>query len=161
MFDSWWDIVQLILFSPVVFFLWCVIHEAAHLLAILPHKPTALQFRPYPHKHQGAWYWARISYRLSTENISKFGAVTIALAPRVTDLIACVLLIIGAYSWNVFVLVFLLGGAVDFFTGSLGISDNSDLAVVARVTNSNRWFVRGIHWVLLVTILTVLALRLR
>jgi hypothetical protein len=56
---TWWCLVLL----PPAWFLQLTIHELSHLLVGLVHeglKPSG--FYPYPHVHEGKFYFARYSY---------------------------------------------------------------------------------------------------
>ena len=121
-----------------VFFAWAYIHEVAHLYVA---KRTVgyewAEIKPYPHVDPEAGFrWAAFRYlpkRLATPEET----FRISLAPRVPDLAATLLLVLGLallpLNWWTFVpLAFLGGGWVDFITGSLPRGFNHDLSKAFR-----------------------------
>lgn len=63
------------------FFLWAVVHEGAHAVAALAAGRKILAFRPYPHKLDGQFYFASVTYDGPAGDFSH-------VAPYVVDVVA-------------------------------------------------------------------------
>lgn len=127
-----------ILLAVVAFFLWAVVHEAAHILAahVLVGVRTCV-IVPFPHRKDGRWYWARAEYvpkRQPTDRDLGF----VALAPRLPDAVA--VLLAPFLPWPLVILA--LGGWVDMAVGAIGVTEASDLRTGARGLNLSPWFLR-------------------
>lgn len=72
------DLLWLLLFVPG-FFLQTLVHEGAHAAMVLLSGGEVVAFKPWPHRHNGRFYFGRVSWRaLSVE-----GRTAIYFAPSV------------------------------------------------------------------------------
>lgn len=132
-------IILIILTIIISIFLWSIIHEFSHLLVILfLSKVKSWNIKLYPHKYNKEFRFAGIYWRWKKVPNS-FRIALIMLAPRVPDLIASALLI---KSWHYILMIFLFGGVVDLFIGSLGVGKYSDTRQAASKFNINPWIIR-------------------
>lgn len=69
-----------------VFFLWVLLHESAHALAVLAQKGNITEFRPYPCRVDNRWFFGRIRFD-SVTDLEK-----IRLAPYQLDAVATAVL---------------------------------------------------------------------
>lgn len=129
---NWWVLAGV----PVAYFLQLCFHELSHLLVGLAHegrKPTG--FYPYPHKHNGKFYFARytsgpghfqqVYYRRPhiPRHIAPFWAGLLVVA------ISALVFFLVSPAWRVFALPTAVAGLVDmlwFWRGYFWGSDGCD-----------------------------------
>jgi len=142
----------LTLFVVLTYFIWAYIHEYSHLSAIRHTIGISkYEIRIIPHKHEGRFYWARITYKCIAHP-TEYDLARIAFAPRVPAFVAALMFPIAPllpdtvfWFWS----VFFAGGIVDTITGSIGWNENSDLQKVARAWHVSSWVLRVLYlsWV--------------
>jgi hypothetical protein len=110
---NWWAFAVV----PVAWFLQNCVHELSHLLVGLVwegRKPMG--FYPYPHKHNGKWYFARYQSGAATKPGRSHRPCLIA--PFFGGLIwsalwTALLLFVASPSWRIFLLPAAITGLVD------------------------------------------------
>jgi len=151
-----------ILLAVASYFGWCYIHEMSHILMA---KATVgiytYVLRIFPHKYPGVgWRWAACQYVFKTQPTSKQRAA-ISLAPRIPDTIALIMFALtGLFTgWAALIWGICWGaGVIDTITGSLGISEHSDLRVAATRLDKNPWWFRVAGFVGIAASLAVAAI---
>jgi hypothetical protein len=109
---NWWAIAVV----PVAWFLQNCIHELSHLLVgWVWNGRKPLGFYPYPHKHDGKWYFARCTWGPSTNDRSPRPAL---IAPFFAGMIwatlwTVILLTVASESWRIFLVPPAATGLVD------------------------------------------------
>jgi hypothetical protein len=117
------------LFLIGTYLTWGYLHEFAHLLVMKTYrKVTEWDIVPFPHMHEGRFYFARVHYRYESPILSDKEQARVAVAPRVVDLaaISTIVLLSNLNYFNIWVMTFLCGGIVDLITGSIGRNPQSD-----------------------------------
>ena len=132
-----------ILAAILVYPLWMWIHEMSHikmadrLIGVIDYK-----MKLYPHKFGGQWWWAFVFYKLPREP-NRHEQFLISSAPRIPDIIACLLTPIAFYFHLFPIGILLAGGIIDLFVGSIGRSSLSDLQKAADSGYVKIWELRG------------------
>lgn len=147
-------IIAYILFAVFTYLAWTLIHEASHIAAAsLVGKISDPKIIPYPHftKKDGKknFYFARASWRWEDGYPTDKKRAFVSLAPRIVNLLACVLLILDlAFFSSNLLLIFCLGGLVDLAVGSIGLREKSDLRRASSRLKVSPWIFRIIGWVI-------------
>lgn len=142
---------ELILTAVLVipcYLLWCAIHEVSHYVAakylVGGHSP---QFKLYPHKFKGHFFFASVRYTRTLFNVPSANNFLVSMAPRLPGLAACLLTGYAAFLNGIpqiLWLMFVGAGAVDYLFGLTGRSEHSDLQRAARVMKVSPWVLRGL-----------------
>jgi len=148
------------------FFLWASLHELSHYIAIKRYRSNAKgEFFLYPHRHEGRFLWARVSWEFEGVELSPTELAWVSFAPRWPDLVGVigttVLALALGWSWWALWLVILLGGSFfDLLIGSLGVNAESDLQRASRGWGISPWALRvpGLTLTLLLMTLTTYGL---
>jgi hypothetical protein len=110
---NWWALAAV----PVAWFLQNCLHELSHLLVgWVWNGRKPLGFYPYPHKHEGQFYFARCTWGATTKpERSPRPALIAPFFAGVfwASLAAGILLFVASPSWRIFVLPFGVTGLVD------------------------------------------------
>lgn len=142
-----WIYILIIVFIPICYFVWTIIHELSHIY--MAHKTIGINhweldlipkidiknfqfifaYCFYTSKRQGTWKEKTFIY----------------IAPRFPDFLGILALpftcyIPEPYFW--FAIIFCGGAIVDLFVGSLGISKKSDLRKAANEMRISPWWWR-------------------
>jgi hypothetical protein len=128
--------------SLLSFFLWVTIHELAHIAAAkFTCGVSKWRIYPYPHTHADGFYWGRATWwPLRQANDEE--QIWISLAPRIPDITAALVFpLFLAFHWWIPAII-AGAGLVDFFTGSLGIREHSDLRRAATAWKLSPWVLR-------------------
>lgn len=133
-------IITTVLCVVVFFFMWTYIHEYSHLLAVrftVGEEWHEINIVPKIEGTAIRWGYIRYMTKRTPTNSDDF---VISLAPRFPNLIALGLLpwatyLPGLLGWVVS--LFLLTGLVDFYSGSMGFHEESDLKIA--VGHNKRW----------------------
>lgn len=116
---NWWVLAVV----PVAWFVQNCVHELSHLIVGLFQglKPTG--FYPYPHKHNGKWFFARYTFEypdnLTPIQINKLTRIHNPryISPFYAGLIWCGLfvgiILLVPSSWRIFFVPFVACGLVD------------------------------------------------
>jgi hypothetical protein len=123
------DVAQVSGESLASFFLWDVIHESSHAFVMGREGYKDISIKPYPHNDGYGFVWAS-AQGTPTRQLSTTQSTLVSLAPRGPDLLAAILfpcLARVSYDNKKLLYPFVLGGLVDMFTGSLGLTQYSDL----------------------------------
>lgn len=142
---GWWGLVWI----PVAFVAWSGIHETAHYVAVGAFREvTRRRFRLYPHRTPTGWVYASVEWEVAPPDLSPREVVWVYAAPRVPDLVACLLTPFAGLmgSWAVTWAVLFGAGLVDLAVGSIGSSPDSDLRIVARASGVSPWAMRVTGW---------------
>lgn len=75
------DLLWLLLFIPG-FFLQTLVHEGAHAAVISLFDGELVTFKPWPHRHNGRFYFGRVSWRIVTP-LSVNARTAVYFAPSV------------------------------------------------------------------------------
>ena len=70
---------------PFVWFMWTLIHEAAHAITARAFGHTVLSFKPFPHKADGKFYWGRVTYKYQGKD-----QWLIKVMPYIVDLVVAI-----------------------------------------------------------------------
>jgi hypothetical protein len=151
-------IIAYILFAAFTYLSWTVIHEVSHIAAAsMVGKISEPKIIPYPHftKRDGKknFYFARATWRWEDGYPSDKKRAFVSLAPRIPNLLACILLIgdMVFLSSNL-LLIFCIGGLVDLAIGSIGYREKSDLRRAATRLNVSPWIFRVVGWVIVLAL---------
>ena len=87
MLEFWY--IPLIILVPL-FFLWTVVHESAHAMQVLILGGKVIDFKPYPCKINGTWFFGYISYKVPDLDVLKRDLISIA--PYGVDALASILI---------------------------------------------------------------------
>lgn len=150
--------IAYIFFALLTYFTWTVIHEVSHIIAAsLVGKISEPKIIPYPHftikNGKKFFYFARASWRWEDGYPTDKKRGFVSLAPRVANLLNCVLLILNlAFFSSNLILIFCLGGLVDLAVGSIGFRKKSDLRRAARRLKVSPWIFRVVGWVIVLAL---------
>jgi len=133
------------------FFTWAAIHELAHYFAARAQRSLTLAtFKIYPHKRDGRFVWASVSWDYAGPDMTPRELAWVYAAPRVPDAFAVVLAPLAGFMpepWMAATWLVLFGaGLVDLAVGSMGISPESDLRRWAREGAIAPWVLRAGGW---------------
>lgn len=93
MFQYWY--IPLILAIPLFFF-WTLVHESAHAIQAIFLSGKVIDFKPYPCRIDGKWYFGYIKYEVP--NLSELDRFEISFAPYGVDAMVSAILSIGLLS---------------------------------------------------------------
>jgi len=141
---EWYEVVSELV---VVWFLWTLLHEAAHALAAkLLMKAQDFKFNLYPHiNEQKKFLFASVSWITPGTTRTDTKEALVLLAPRVMSLVAVIafpFLLLFSMPLAMFWAILWGAGLVDLFVGSLGISKASDLRRAAELLKFNPTVIR-------------------
>lgn len=129
----------------IILISWLLLHELSHLTAAkLLTNLISYRIYPYPHTHDGHFYWARITMEYAHEP-SDHRKSAILFAPRILDTFFISLMVFTCIlppSIRLYWLIFCSGGIIDLFIGSLGISNTSDLRKMSQYLGIKSWWLR-------------------
>jgi len=125
---------------PAVWFLWTLAHEASHVIvANIVAEITDVKWWLYPHKDEaGNFYFAKVQWLWDPNEVKPNELALIYLAPRLMNIVAALALPFAALfplPWMIAWIIFWGAGIVDFFVGSMGINEYSDLKRAAAALN--------------------------
>jgi hypothetical protein len=135
--------VGIIISLLLVFPLWSIIHELSHITAakLVFHDISPWKIIPWPHKHEGKFYWARCSYTIPLSASYYDEQSDVWSAPRIADwVLGGIFIIVGIF--YPIALIFAVGAVIDIFVGTLGIDKQSDIQLEATLSNKNIWSLR-------------------
>jgi len=143
----WYSWLLYILELPLVWFLWTSAHEASHVIASgIVAKITDVKWWLYPHRdEQGNFYFAKVQWSWDPNTVKPNDLAITYLAPRFMNVIAALALpfaVLFPLPWMIAWIIFWGAGIVDFFVGSMGISEYSDLKRAAAALNINPNMIR-------------------
>jgi len=136
-------IITLLICLPIFAFAWIAIHELSHYFVCKFYADiTDVEFKLYPHFYEkdgkksfrvAAVHWKYVDKRPTREQ-----SAVICMAPRFPDLFACIALPFAVFLQPytipfVIWLCFFGCGIVDFFYGSIGFSEFSDLKRASKL----------------------------
>lgn len=151
-------IIAYILFAAFTYLSWTVIHEVSHIAAAsMVGKISEPKIIPYPHftKKDGKknFYFARAAWKWEGGYPSDKKRAFVSLAPRIPNLLACILLILDmVFLSSNLLLIFCIGGLVDLAIGSIGYREKSDLRRAATRLNASPWIFRVVGWVIVLAL---------
>ena len=129
------NIILVLCLAIPTYFLWATIHELSHVIVYhFMCKVHSWSIKPYPHKYRGSIRFA--GYSVWCDSLpDKYVQWKYALAPRVMNVLACLLLLpltVILTGWiQVVCIVLCAGGVLDLIVGSLGIRRYSDLQIAS------------------------------
>lgn len=132
----------------MVYPLWTLLHEASHVfVASLMAPVKRVSWKLYPHRDvSGNLYFAKVDWAWSKlPESSKRWRAMLYLAPRVMNVVASIAFpfsFIFSSPWSYAWLIFWGGGLVDFFIGSIGRSNVSDLQRASNLLSLSPWVIR-------------------
>lgn len=119
--------------TPAYLFLWIFIHEASHALTSLADGYEVLEFKPYPQKRDGRWFWGFV---VSYDSTARF-----FIMPHIVDVVVfvvagtCLALFDLSAGWALFVLsAFMIAPLVDFAHGMNGRNEWTDVQRFSKIT---------------------------
>jgi len=151
---DWYIWILLILEIPLVWFLWTAAHELSHFLFAKSFTEIYdVKWWLYPHRDEaGNFYFARVQWNWNEAPESPVQHAMIYLAPRIMDIVAAIALPFAALlplSWMIAWIIFWGAGIVDFFVGSLGMSELSDLRKASMYLNADPNILRVFGFVII------------
>jgi len=151
-------IVAYIFFTALTYLSWVLIHEFSHIAAAsLVGKVVNPKVIPYPHftekNGKKRFYFARATWKWKRGYPTDKKRAFVSLAPRVPNLLACVLLVLNLtlLSSNL-LLIFSIGGLVDLAVGSIGYKEKSDLRRASKRLNVSPWVFRVVGWLIVIAV---------
>lgn len=134
---DWYVWVLLISEIPLVWLIWTALHELSHYLMAKHFADLDdVKWWLYPHRDaEGNLYFAKIEWKWLGPVPSAFQHALIYLAPRIMNVVAAIALPFAALlplPWMIAWIIFWGAGIVDFFVGSLGMSELSDLRQASK-----------------------------
>lgn len=127
-------------------FIWNVIHEMSHILmAMIVGNIKDWSIKPYPHIKNGNFIFAGAEWTWIEPIPNREGKAFVGIAPRIANILAAFLSIIGIVLTGMFQIIWLIlcfAGMVDLIVGSLGISETSDLKKVSSNLEISPWWLR-------------------
>jgi hypothetical protein len=136
------------------------LHEMSHLCATkFLVGVDKYKIKPYPHKNQELGFvWASI--KIKRINIAtNFQNGLIFFSPRFANILFCLIIAfvyLQGFELSIYFKIFLGGGMVDLLTGSLGVSESSDLKRYCKSWNLNPWQPRLVGCMLSIFFLIIL-----
>jgi len=142
-------------FLALTYVAWTYIHEYAHLLMTKRFvEVKSFSIKAYPHNHPTLGFvFGSVSYDYE-ETLTDYQLAWCSFAPRIPDLIGCVLFTLDVS--NPFYLVFFGGALVDLVRGSLPLRPTSD---ICRYCGGWGWSVSAVAYFQILIVCGVLMLK--
>jgi uncharacterized membrane protein YhhN len=86
-----------------------VLHEASHAIVVKALDGDVFLFKPWPHFHNGNFYFGRVSYSLNKFRSPRY----IHIAPAIKSAMLCVVYLSLVTTWCKFLLMFAAFEAID------------------------------------------------
>jgi hypothetical protein len=142
-YSTAWKLPTMMAAVPTAFWHQLVIHEGTHGLAVAILGRKVHGFHPYPHKHEGKFYFGRLS--ADTEGFQPEEEILFSMLPAAMNLIlfagSDVVLSSGALEADSIggTMLFILGMAAPMVDFTVGIFSGSDWDDARRAAGSKAW----------------------
>jgi hypothetical protein len=136
---SIWEWALIAASALISYPLWTFLHEASHVLVASLMSPLKeVRWWLYPHRDEaGSFFFARVQWLWESQPThNKWWWAALYSAPRAMNLIASVffpLSFLFETPWSFAWMILWGAGLIDFFVGSIGRSEHSDLRRTASV----------------------------